>query len=209
MTIEHLLAFAAFAFVSSVTPGPNTLMLMASGTNYGVSRTVPHALGVSIGFVIMVVLVGLGLVRVFEMFPASYDVLKTVSVLYLVYLAWKIASAPPPAGDAKEGEASGGRPLTFLQAALFQWVNPKGWTMALTAVTAYTLPGAPIYSLLIIALLFGLINFPSVSSWAVMGRQLRRALEHPARLRTFNIIAALLLLGSLWPILTAGGLDMA
>ena len=203
MTTEHLLAFAAFAFVSSVTPGPNTLMLMASGTNYGVSRTVPHALGVSIGFVIMVVLVGLGLIRVFEMVPASYEILKVVSVLYLVYLAWKIASAPPPE-NSDAGAEAGGRPLSFMQAALFQWVNPKGWTMALTAVSAYTLPGSPVSSLLVIALLFGLINFPSVSSWAVMGRQLRRGLEDPARLRAFNIAAALLLLGSLWPILSAG-----
>ncbi len=133
MTYSLLAALALFAFVSSITPGPNNLMLMASGANFGFRRTVPHMLGVALGFVFMVVLVGSGLVQVFDAWPLSYTILKSVSVIYLLYLAWKIATAAPAAQTS-----AGGTPMTFPQAAAFQWVNPKTWAMALTAITAYT-----------------------------------------------------------------------
>lgn len=200
MTTEILLALCAFAFVSSVTPGPNNLMLMASGTNFGFARTIPHMLGVSIGFTLMIVLVGAGLAKIFEMYPAAHDALRIVSVVYLLWLAWKIATAKPPSADA----ASGAKPMTFLAAALFQWVNPKAWTMALTAVTAYTLPAQPWTSLLIVALVFGLINLPTVSSWTLMGVQMRRFLNDPVKLRVFNGTAAVLLVASLYPVVFAG-----
>ncbi len=121
MTLDLILALIAFALVSSITPGPNNLMLMASGANFGLKRTVPHMLGVSIGFVFMVVLVGAGLVQVFDAYPVSYTVLKVVSVAYLLYLAWKIGSNRKPPKGAKTGS----KQMTFLQAAAFQWVNPK------------------------------------------------------------------------------------
>jgi threonine/homoserine/homoserine lactone efflux protein len=120
MTYEIVLGLAVFSLVSSITPGPNNLMLMASGANFGFRRTVPHMLGVAIGFTVMVLLIGLGLVQVFDAFPISYQVLKVVSVLYLLYLAWKIGTAAP----AQEDENAAGTPFTFVQAALFQWVNP-------------------------------------------------------------------------------------
>ena len=204
MPVELILALAAFAFVASITPGPNNLMLMASGTNFGLRRTLPHMLGVNIGFVLMMVLVGLGLAQVFETYPVTYVALKAISAIYLVYLAWKIASsAPPPATSVAE---AAGKPFTFLQAAAFQWVNPKAWAMVLTAMSAYTLPDRPLLSLAIICLVFGLINLPSIFTWAVMGTQVRRFLTNPVRLRAFNIAAALLLVATLWPILASSRL---
>ena len=131
MTFDLLAALLFYAFVASITPGPNNLMLMASGANFGFRRTVPHMLGVALGFVFLALMVGLGLAGLFLAFPASHTVLKAVSVAYLLWLAWKIANAAPA-----RAEAAAGRPFAFLQAAAFQWVNPKAWAMALTAVTA-------------------------------------------------------------------------
>jgi threonine/homoserine/homoserine lactone efflux protein len=196
MSPENLLALATFAFVSSITPGPNNLMLMASGINFGFVRTIPHMLGVSLGFVLLAVVVGLGLGQVFTRFPVMHTVLLVVSVIYLVWLAWKIANAAPPASANRSSSA---KPMSFLAAALFQWVNPKAWTMAITAMTTFVPPEAPVMSLLIVAGLFALINLPSVGCWTVLGVQMRRLLDDPKALRVFNITAALLLLASLWP----------
>jgi hypothetical protein len=122
MTYELVLGLALFSLVSSITPGPNNLMLMASGANFGFRRTIPHLLGVALGFTLMVLLVGVGLVQVFNAVPVSYQILKIVSVIYLLYLAWKIGTAAQLEGEA----GTVGTPFTFLQAALFQWVNPEG-----------------------------------------------------------------------------------
>lgn len=200
MTLNLLLALAAFALVSSLTPGPNNLMLMASGTNFGFARTVPHMLGVSLGFVLMVVMVGLGLVGIFKAFPVSYVILKWVSVVYLLYLAWKIATAG--ALVVKEGEpaAAEAKPFRFYQAVLFQWVNPKAWTMALTAITVYAPPQKPLLGLITVAVIFGAINLPSVGLWALLGVQMRQFLDQPAKMRAFNLTAALLLVATLYPV---------
>lgn len=199
MTDNQLfLGLMAFAFVSSATPGPNNLMLMASGTNFGFARTVPHMLGVALGFVLMVVLVGLGLAKMFEAVPVLHLILKFGSIAYLVYLAWKIATASAPKAEAA---TSGAKPMTFVQAALFQWVNPKAWTMALGAVSVYVPATNPILGLFLVAGIFGAINLPVVSGWALMGVQMRRFLQDPARLRIFNVTAALLLLASLYPVI--------
>ena len=125
MSYDLLLALTLFAFVSSITPGPNNLMLMASGANFGFRRTLPHMLGVVIGFTLMIVLFGVGLVQVFDLYPISHQILKVVSVIYLLWLAWKIANAAPPEGDVQ----SEGTPITFFQAALFQCcsiISPEG-----------------------------------------------------------------------------------
>lgn len=195
MTYELFLALALFAFVSSITPGPNNLMLMASGANFGFRRTIPHMLGVALGFVFMVILVGAGLVQIFDKFPVSYTILKVVSVIYLLYLAWKIAHAGP-------AEASGntGTPMTFLQAAAFQWVNPKAWAMALTAISAYT-PDQTLWAIFVVAAVFGAINLPSVGSWTVLGQQMARLLTNPRRLTQFNWLMAALLVASLYPVI--------
>ncbi|WGH77598.1 LysE family translocator [Jannaschia ovalis] len=196
MSADLLLALAGFAFVSSITPGPNNLMIMASGANFGVRRSLPHALGISLGFGVMILLVGLGLARLFAAVPALRLVLAVLSVGYLLWLAWRIARAAAP-----EGPAGRGRPLGFLQAAAFQWVNPKAWTMALTAVTLYT-AGGP-WAVLPVTAVFTAINLPSISVWMLMGVQMRRWLSTPARLRGFNWTMAGLLVASLWPTLGA------
>lgn len=194
MTHDILLALISFAFVTSVTPGPNNLMLMASGVNFGFRRTVPHMLGVSLGHGLMVFLVGLGLSGVFQAVPASKLVLKVVSVLYMLWLAWKIAHAAAPG----EGKAAA-RPMTFLQAATFQWVNPKAWAMALGAISNYAQGG--ISAVLVVCVVFASINLPSVSLWAYAGERLRAFLSDPRRLVQFNWTMAALLVLSLWPVL--------
>lgn len=192
---DTTLALSAFALASSITPGPNNLMLMASGANFGFRRTVPHMLGIGIGFGVMIVLVGLGLVQIFDAFPLAHLILTVVGVAYLLFLAWKIAHAAAP-----DAARAGARPFTFLQAALFQWVNPKAWQMALTAITLYA-PDRSTPAILWVALIFALINLPSVSTWTVMGQQMRRILSSPGRLRAFNLCMAALLVASLIPVL--------
>ena len=195
MTYDLILALILFAFVSSVTPGPNNLMLMASGANFGFRRTIPHMFGIGVGFCVMIVLVGTGLVQIFDRYPITHQILKVVSVIYLLWLAWKIANAAPPAGDVDSER----KPFSFLQAALFQWVNPKAWTMSLTAISVYT-PDQTIGSVLWVSLAFGLVNFPSVSIWTVLGEQMARFLTSTPRLRAFNWFMAALLVASLYPV---------
>lgn len=190
---DMLLALAGFAFVTSISPGPNNLMLMASGANFGLRRSLPHCLGVALGFVVMLVLVGLGLAGVFDAVPGSEAVLRGLSLGYLLYLAWRIATAAAPC------ESGAARPLSFLQAAAFQWVNPKAWAMALTAVSVYA-PSRTLESVLGVAVLFGLVNLPSVGSWTVLGTRLRPFLGHRRRLRLFNAAMAILLLASAVPV---------
>ena len=200
MTYELLTALMAFAFVMSVTPGPNNLMLLASGANFGWIRTLPHMLGVSLGHRLMVVLVGVGLIQIFETFPITNMILKVASIAFLLYLSYKIATAAPP---AETSETPTGKPLTFIQAALFQWVNPKAWAMALTAISAYTPENSGTWGVMIVAMVFATTNFPSINLWVFLGTQLRRLLNVPWKLRAFNFGAALLLLASLYPILFA------
>jgi threonine/homoserine/homoserine lactone efflux protein len=198
MTYDILTALLIFAFVSSITPGPNNLMLMASGANFGFMRTIPHMLGVGLGFVAMVALVGLGLMQVFDRFPVAHMVLSVASVAYLLWLAFKIARAGAPQDGGKTGT-----PMTFLQAAAFQWVNPKAWTMALTAITLYA-PDRTVLTILLVAGAFGAVNLPCVSSWTVLGQQMRRLLTSPARLTAFNWTMAALLVASLYPVVFSG-----
>lgn len=195
LTPELLAALTLFAFVSSITPGPNNTMLMASGANFGFRATAPHMLGVSIGFFVLVVAVGLGLGGLFAAYPALHDILAVAGGLYLLWLAWKIATAK----GLGSGEA-GARPMTFLQAAAFQWVNPKGWAMALGAVTAYAPRENYALNVLLISLIFTVVNLPCVASWTGFGVGLRRFLDKPAVLRGFNIAMALLLVLSLVPV---------
>lgn len=196
MSYDLLLGLALFAFVSSITPGPNNLMLMASGANFGFRRTIPHMLGVGLGFVFMILLVGAGLAQLFDAYPIGHTILKIISVIYLLYLAWRIATAAPLREQGTEGT-----PMTFLQAAAFQWVNPKAWAMALTAITVYT-PHHSAADIALVAAIFGLINLPSVGSWTILGQQMARFLTSRTRMVTFNCIMALLLVASLWPILS-------
>ncbi len=195
MTPDLLVALATYALVTSITPGPNNIMLLASGVNFGFRRSLPHMLGIALGHAFMVFVVGVGLVGVFINFPPARMVLTIVSILYMLWLAWKIAHAAPP-----EGITTGGRPLTFLQAAAFQWVNPKAWIMSLGAVTLYA-PGQEWGAAAVVALVFAMVNLPSVSVWALAGVGLRRLLQRPILLRAFNYTMAVLLLLSLIPVI--------
>jgi len=172
------------------------MMLMASGANFGVRRTLPHWFGIGIGFTAMIVLVGIGLIKIFDAFPTIYTILKVLSVGFLLYLAWKIANAAPPADTEDRG-----KPFSFLQACAFQWVNPKGWAMALTAISVYT-PTQGVAAILTTAMIFGAINLPACSTWMFVGQQMRHFLTTPKRLRIFNIVMALLLIASLYPMLS-------
>jgi threonine/homoserine/homoserine lactone efflux protein len=192
-----LWALAVFCFVSSITPGPNNLMLLTSGVNFGVRRTVPHMLGVGLGFTLMVAVVGLGLAGIFARFPALLVAMKWLGAAYMVYLAVKLARAAP-----LEAGAAAGRPMTFLQAAAFQWVNPKAWVMALTAMATYTMPDDYIRTVGLVALVFGVVNLPCVSSWVLFGTVLRQVLQRPLVVRAFNLVMAALLIASLYPALT-------
>ena len=184
MTYTVFISLIGFAFASSITPGPNNLMLMASGANYGLRRTIPHMLGISLGHAFMVFMVGVLLLQIFDTYPVLKTVLKVVSATYMLWLAWKIANAVPP-----EAKSVAGKPFTFLQAAAFQWVNPKAWFMAITAGAA------------MVAVIFSCVNLPSVTVWAWMGVQVRRFLGSAGRLRAFNITMAVLLVVSLYPML--------
>ena len=195
MAPDLLLALAAYAFVTSVTPGPNNIMLLASGVNFGFRRTLPHMLGIALGHAFMVFVVGVGLVGVFISYPPARIALTVISIGYMLWLAWKIAHAAPP-----DGSTTKGRPLTFLQAAAFQWVNPKAWIMSLGAVTLYA-PGQEWLSVAWVAGVFVLVNFPSVSVWALAGVGLRRLLQRPDLLRGFNYTMAALLILSLYPVI--------
>ena len=194
MSFEHLLALLGFAFVSSITPGPNNMMLLASGANFGVRRTLPHMFGISIGHSLMVVLVGLGLITLFDRFPVLHQVLTVVSVAYLLWLAWKIGTAGEPQARSRS------KPFSFVQAAAFQWVNPKAWYMALTAITVYA-PGQTIPAVLSVAAVFACTNLPAITFWVVLGQQMRRFLTSPLRLRVFNWTMAALLVLSLAPLI--------
>ena len=200
MTPDLLAALVLFAFAASITPGPNNIMLLASGANFGLRRTVPHMLGISLGHALMVALVGLGLMRVFDLVPWLRTALMAVCAIYLLYLAWKIANAAPPADVPSDA-----RPFTFLQAAAFQWVNPKAWYMAIYAQTSFAPEGGVLGSAwlgaIAVAAVFSATNLPSVTVWAWGGVQLRRWLQRPGRLRAFNITMALLLVASLYPML--------
>ncbi len=195
MWLDFALPLIAFAFVTSITPGPNNLMLMASGANFGFRRTIPHMLGVALGFVAMAFLMGLGLSQAFDALPWLHTVLTVLSVLYLGWLAVKIARAAPTASNE-----STGTPLTFLQAAGFQWVNPKAWAMALSAVTVYA-PGQGVAAMGAVAVVFGMVNLPSVSTWCFLGTRLSGVLTTTNRLVWFNRSMAVLLVLSLLPVL--------
>jgi threonine/homoserine/homoserine lactone efflux protein len=194
MSLDAFLALLVYAFVTSITPGPNNLMLLASGVNFGIARTVPHMLGISIGFLVLLLAVGFGLGAVLTALPTA---LKIAGAAYLLYLAWKIAMSR----SMSDGKGVEGRPMRFIDAAAFQWVNPKAWVMAITAMAVYTNADHPFVSVALISIAFSIVNLPSVSVWAGFGTALRGFLSDPVRLKWFNIAMGMLLAATLWPML--------
>lgn len=197
LSLDLLLGFALFALVTSITPGPNNTMLLASGVNFGFNRTIPHMLGITCGFFSLVLAVGLGLGAVFQTYPLLYTVLRYVGAAYLIYLAWKIAHS----GPVSDGGADENKPISYWGAAAFQWVNPKAWIMAIGAISTYTPLQGYFFNVVVIAAVFALINLPSVSLWVVCGSLLRNLLQDRRWLRVFNWGMALLLVASLYPLL--------
>jgi len=195
--MDNFFALFVFVVVATCTPGPNNFMVLASGANWGLARTVPHILGIAIGFPVMIMAVGLGLDAVFAAFPVLYDILKWVAFAYILYLAWKVANAGRP-----KLEEEGGRPLGLIGAAAFQWVNPKAWALMIGALTLFTTPGGNhIVEVVLIAVLFGLVCVPNGVVWALFGTAIARFLEDDRHRRIFNVIMAVLLIASVAPTL--------
>lgn len=200
MNFELLFAFIIYAIVSAITPGPNNMMVLASGLNYGFSRTIPHIAGIVCGFGFLVFLAGIGLLSLLDYVPFFYHVLHVASIVYLLYLAFKIATARPIGAN----EGSNARPMTFMQAVAFQWVNPKALVMATAAITTY-IPedeSAFFMNVVLVSFIYALITLPCVGIWAVFGNSFRKFLKNPLYYRIFNITMAVLLVLSLYPLLS-------
>jgi threonine/homoserine/homoserine lactone efflux protein len=196
--MDQILAILGFAAVMAFTPGPNNTMLMISGANWGVVPSVPHMLGITVGFPLMVFAVGMGLGGFFETYPVLHEILKYVSFLYLLYLAWKLARAGRHDADG----ARQGKPMSFLSAALFQWVNPKAWIMAVTAMALFVPAGsAMLPAVLLLAAIFALTSLPSAVTWCLFGTAISRFLDSDRRISVFNAAMALLLVLSMVPTL--------
>lgn len=200
MSFELLSAFLTFAFVSTITPGPNNMMLLASGLNYGMRRSAPHLAGIVVGFGVLVFLAGMGLFTVLDYFPILYQVLHWAAIVYMIYLAYKIATAKP----LKNNKATQGKPISFIQAAAFQWINPKAIVLAIAAITTYV-PEVPeadfVKNVIIVAVLYALMTLPTMGAWTILGSTFRRFLSNPKYYKVFNVTMAVLLLLSLYPLL--------
>jgi threonine/homoserine/homoserine lactone efflux protein len=189
---ETIVALAIFALIGSFTPGPNNLMVTASGTAFGLARTLPHITGVSLGFAFMVMAFGLGLGQLLQAYPAIHQALRIIGSIYLLYLAWRIARAGDPGAAA-----SARKPLSFFEAALFQWVNPKAWTFALGVVVAFTTVGGHLWrELAIIVTVFTATNIVSLVTWCLFGVAIRHFLSSPRALRITNLLMAILVASS-------------
>lgn len=195
---EHLAALTAFAFAGSWTPGPNNAMLAASGARFGFRATLPHALGVAIGFAAMCFLLGLGLGEVFRHSELLREILRWAGAAAMLWIAWKIATAPAP------GKAEGrGRPLNFLEAAAFQWINPKAWMMCIGVLAQFASGAAPMVEAAVAGTVFLVSGGTSAPAWALFGRAARRWLGEGPRLRAFNLIMAGLVLAGVLGLLAA------
>jgi threonine/homoserine/homoserine lactone efflux protein len=185
-----------FALSAAITPGPNNVLLMSSGANFGIRRSVPLLLGVCIGFPAMFLAIGMGLGVFFQQYPAAHDYITVIGVVYLIYLAWRIARSGEPE------RVKNIKPLTFIQAAAFQWVNPKAWVMATSAIAAFTTSAGDINQQVInLTLIFITASIPSALTWLMFGVGLQQLLADPLWLRRFNYLMASLLILSMVPVI--------
>ncbi|MGE0233001.1 MAG: LysE family translocator [Flavobacteriaceae bacterium] len=196
MTFDALIAAAIFSFAGSMTPGPNNFMLLASGVNFGFRRTIPHMAGILAGMMTLMLAVGFGLGSLLSAYPSLHLALKIAGAAYLLYLAWRIGSARTM---GKGGDRAA--PMTLFQAGLFQWVNPKAWVVALTAMSLFSLPEQPYRSAIAVSLACITPMFLSVTVWSGFGVALRDWLADPVRLKWFNIAMGVLLVLTLYPML--------
>jgi threonine/homoserine/homoserine lactone efflux protein len=194
---ETLIPYIIYCFAMSGTPGPNNLMVLASGVNYGYRRSQPHIWGINIGFSLMMFILALGVGAVFLAEPRLQFVMKVIGVTYMLWLAWKIATQQ----GIGEGKSSS-QPLTFFQAAAFQWVNIKAWMMVLGAISVYAPAGfSPWQKALYLSGVMLIAGAAPTHIWTLFGVGIRRYLENPKALRIFNITMAVLLVLSLIPML--------
>ena len=197
-SLTMILSITSFTLAGVMTPGPNNIMLLSSGLTYGYRKTLPHMVGVALGFTIMVVCVGLGIGAVFELFPMLFTALKFVGISYLFWMAWKIASSK---GELKTSSKKS-KPFTFLQAASFQWVNPKAWIMAITSTVSFiTDPENAFLQVLIIAFIYLLSGVISTNTWTLGGVYLKKLIKNELHVRVFNIIMAILIVASVLPVI--------
>ena len=196
MSQPLFIAFVVFAAVMFITPGPNNIMLLSSGLTYGFRRSLPHVAGITIGFAFMIGAVGLGLGTIFIAYPMLQTILKYAGVAYLIYLAAAIALS----GPVKSGQDNQRGPMTFWGAAMFQWINVKGWVMVIGTITAYAGIASFPWNIVIQVMLSLLLGVVSCSAWALFGSALRPVLTSPRAVRVFNIAMAALLLASLYPV---------
>ena len=196
MSHSLLIAFVLFATVMFFTPGPNNIMLLSSGLTYGFRPTIPHIAGITFGFAFMVGAVGLGLGTIFITFPVLQTILKYAGVVYLIYLAATIALSGPVSADQDNRRG----PMTFWGAAMFQWINAKGWVMVIGTITAYAAIAVYPWNIAIQVGLSLLLGAVSCTVWALFGSALRPVLTSPRTVRAFNIVMAVLLLASLYPV---------
>lgn len=198
MFIEQFLPLMGFAFVMSISPGPGNFLLLTSAANFGFVKTIPLVLGISFGFLTMVLLVGVGLGKAFDLLPELSMLLKGLCLIYVLFLSYKISRS---CALGSEDENVLIKPMSFIQAALLQWLNPKAWTVSLIVTVAYTLPSDYFASLIITIIVFALVNIPSISLWAVAGAFLKRFLSINNRIKYFNITMSVLLLSSMLPMI--------
>ncbi len=191
-----IVSITSFAFAATMTPGPNNIMLLSSGLTFGYKRTLPHALGINFGFPVMVICVGLGVGKLFEVFPFIYTALKIVGITYLLWMAWHVANTK----GSQNTENKKDKPFTFLQAALFQWINPKAWVMAITSTAAFiTDHQIAFIQVMIISCIFFICAIFSTNSWSLGGVMLKRFIQNERLVRIFNITMAFLIVGSILP----------
>ena len=191
MDTTAYLAFVAAAIPGFFTPGPNNLMVMASSAKFGFARTIPHGLGVALGFAVMVVLVGLGLGQVFQYLPWLEIVLKVLAAINLLYLAWTLL------GLKIKEQGAGERPLTFLEAAGFQWINPKAWALAVSFVAMVADPGPGRFvAIAVIGIGCAIIGALSTPTWMFFGERLEKLLKRTGGERFLGIVMAILVVAS-------------
>lgn len=196
MSHALFLAFVMFAAVMFFTPGPNNIMLLSSGLTYGFRRTLPHIAGITIGMAFMIAAVGVGLGTIFIAYPVLQTILKYAGAAYLIYLAAAIAMS----GAAKPDQYNRRGPMTFWGAAVFQWINIKGWVMVIGTITVYAAIAAFPWNIVIQIIIVLVVGAPATVAWALFGTALRPLLTSPRMVRAFNIAMAALLLASLYPV---------
>ena len=198
MIFEHLVSLFSLSFVAAWTPGPNNALVASSGARFGMRRTLPHVAGIGIGFPVMVFSIALGLGELFKYSSVLHESLRWIGIAVLLWLSWKIAFS---GGSAKPENRI--RPVTFWDSAAFQWINPKGWVMAISITSQYAGGARPYASAIIVAAVFVFLGFTSAFGWTVFGQKMQRWLQTPLRLRVFNISMETLILLSVFAILKA------